>query len=63
MSNLKKIGDEERESKFGYVYAVSGPGKWQSFEQGVEPLKKQGEAAFTRTYELILTLSRLNSLQ
>lgn len=29
MSNLKKIGDEERESKFGYVYAVSGPGKWK----------------------------------
>lgn len=28
MSNLKKISDEDRESKFGYVYAVSGPGKW-----------------------------------
>lgn len=27
MSNLKKISDEDRESKFGYVYAVSGPGK------------------------------------
>lgn len=27
MSNLKKIADEDRESKFGYVYAVSGPGK------------------------------------
>lgn len=27
MSNLKKIGNEERESKFGYVFAVSGPGK------------------------------------
>jgi hypothetical protein len=26
MSNLKRIADEERESKFGYVYAVSGPG-------------------------------------
>ncbi|KAK6634048.1 hypothetical protein RUM44_004655 [Polyplax serrata] len=25
MSNLKKIQDEEREDKFGYVYAVSGP--------------------------------------
>lgn len=27
MSNLRKIADEEEESKFGYVYAVSGPGK------------------------------------
>lgn len=27
MSTLKKIQDEHRESKFGYVYAVSGPGK------------------------------------
>lgn len=27
MSTLKKIQDENRESKFGYVYAVSGPGK------------------------------------
>lgn len=27
MSSLKKIQDEDRESKFGYVYAVSGPGK------------------------------------
>ena len=27
MSNLRKIADEERESKFGYVFAVSGPGK------------------------------------
>lgn len=27
MSNLKRIQDENRESKFGYVYAVSGPGK------------------------------------
>lgn len=25
--NLNRIADEERESKFGYVYAVSGPGK------------------------------------
>ena len=24
---LPKIGDAERESMFGYVYAVSGPGK------------------------------------
>ena len=24
---LPKIQDEERESKFGYVFAVSGPGK------------------------------------
>lgn len=23
----QKIKDEDRESKFGYVYAVSGPGK------------------------------------
>lgn len=27
MSNLRKIRDEEKESKYGYVYAVSGPGK------------------------------------
>ena len=27
MSNLRKIADEDRESKFGYVFAVSGPGK------------------------------------
>lgn len=31
MSTLKKIQDENRESKFGYVYAVSGPGKLNSF--------------------------------
>ena len=29
MSNLRKIADEDRESKFGYVFAVSGPGKHQ----------------------------------
>lgn len=30
MSNqgLSKISNEERESKFGYVYAVSGPGQY-----------------------------------
>lgn len=27
MSKLPKIGDEEIESSYGYVYAVSGPGK------------------------------------
>jgi hypothetical protein len=27
MSSLKKIANEDRESKFGYVFAVSGPGK------------------------------------
>lgn len=27
MSNLPKIRDEDREDKYGYVYAVSGPGK------------------------------------
>lgn len=26
MSSLKKIRNESQESKFGYVYAVSGPG-------------------------------------
>lgn len=26
MSNLPKIRDEEREEKYGYVFAVSGPG-------------------------------------
>lgn len=29
MSTLKKIQDENRESKFGYVYAVSGPGMYR----------------------------------
>lgn len=29
MSKLPKIQDEEREEKFGYVFAVSGPGKFQ----------------------------------
>lgn len=28
MSNLRKIKDENRESQFGYVYAVSGPGMY-----------------------------------
>jgi len=27
MSNLRKFKDEERESEYGRVYAVSGPGK------------------------------------
>lgn len=27
MSNLKMFDDEEHESKFGRVFAVSGPGK------------------------------------
>lgn len=27
MSKLVKIGDEEREGQYGYVHAVSGPGK------------------------------------
>lgn len=27
-AKLQKIEDEDRESKFGYVYAVSGPGKF-----------------------------------
>lgn len=26
MANLQRIAEEEKESKFGYVYAVSGPG-------------------------------------
>lgn len=26
-SNLKKMTNEEREDKFGYVFAVSGPGE------------------------------------
>lgn len=30
MSTLMKIQDENRESKFGYVYAVSGPGMYQT---------------------------------
>lgn len=30
MSNLPKIRDEEKESKYGYVYAVSGPGEFIS---------------------------------
>lgn len=31
MSKLPKIGDEEREGQYGYVHAVSGPGKFQYF--------------------------------
>lgn len=27
-AKLPKIQDEERESKYGYVYAVSGPGQY-----------------------------------
>ena len=27
-NKLPKIKDQEKESKFGYVFAVSGPGKW-----------------------------------
>lgn len=27
MSKLPKFGDEEQESQYGYVHAVSGPGK------------------------------------
>lgn len=27
MSRLPKVGDEEREKNYGYVFAVSGPGK------------------------------------
>lgn len=27
MSNLKSMKDEDREGKYGYVYAVSGPGE------------------------------------
>lgn len=27
MSKLPKVGDEEREGQYGYVHAVSGPGK------------------------------------
>jgi hypothetical protein len=27
MTSLRKIADENRESKFGYVFAVSGPGE------------------------------------
>lgn len=30
-AKLQKIEDEDRESKFGYVYAVSGPGKFNFF--------------------------------
>ena len=29
-NNLPKIQDEERESMFGYVYGVSGPGRFDS---------------------------------
>lgn len=34
MSKLPKIRDEERESQFGYVHGVSGPGRL------IHPLKK-----------------------
>lgn len=30
MSNLKRFEDEERESRYGRVYAVSGPGRFPS---------------------------------
>ena len=29
-AKMPKIRDEERESKFGYVFAVSGPGNFSS---------------------------------
>jgi len=32
MSNLKRFDDEERESKYGRVFAVSGPGKYLLLE-------------------------------
>lgn len=32
MSKLPKIGDVEHESSYGYVFAVSGPGKFTNFE-------------------------------
>lgn len=35
MSRLPKVGDEEKESKFGYVFAVSGPGKYRNFTSKV----------------------------
>lgn len=30
MSGLRKIRDEDRESQIGYVFAVSGPGKFSN---------------------------------
>jgi len=39
MSNLRKIKDEERESQFGRVYAVSGPGKFCLKIISVFPMK------------------------
>lgn len=30
-NNLPKIQDEERESMFGYVYGVSGPGNFNYY--------------------------------
>lgn len=35
MSRLPKVGDEEKESKFGYVFAVSGPGMYRNFTSKV----------------------------
>lgn len=35
MSRLPKVGDEEKESKYGYVFAVSGPGKYSNFTSKV----------------------------
>lgn len=29
-NKLPKIKDQEKESKFGYVFAVSGPGEYRS---------------------------------
>ena len=33
---LPKIRDSEKESEYGYVYAVSGPGKWQYSTLNIE---------------------------
>lgn len=32
MSRLDKIRDEDREDRFGYVYAVSGPGELKNYK-------------------------------
>lgn len=60
MSNLKKIADEDRESKFGYVYAVSGPGKLHT----VHHMTVQCSAVqYARVIEQVFQLNIFNSIR
>lgn len=57
MSNLKKIADEDRESKFGYVYAVSGPGKFDVYISRVHMSHDSVVAICMNAIEEIITLN------